>query len=71
MYIAKMMFKTMRVADITDEVETIAVLLYNIQYVRRTVSPTTHATLLLIPNQAFIRHTLDANHDITCGDLLE
>ena len=36
-----------------------AELLYNLQYVRRTFARTTHATVLLMPSQAFIRHTFD------------
>ena len=38
--------------------------------VRRTVSPTTHATVLLMPSQAFMKTVLEQNPDISNAELV-
>ena len=55
------------VADITAEVSDFAGLLRNLAGVKRTVSPTTHATVLLMPSQAFkfMKTVLAENPDIS------
>ena len=45
-------------------------LLQNLAVVRRTVSPNTHATVLLMPSQALIKHLLRNNPDITNQELI-
>ena len=58
------------VADITAEVSDVAGLLRNLAGVRRTVSPTTHATVLLMPSQAFMKTVLEQNPDISNAELV-
>ena len=58
------------VADITAEVSDVAGLLRNLAGVKRTVSPTTHATALLMPSQAFMKTVLEQNPDISNAELV-
>ena len=57
------------VADITAEVEDVQQLIGNLGRVKRTVAPNTHATVLLMPSQAFMKRTLEA-HPLMTNDAL-
>ena len=59
------------VADITAEVEDMQQLIYNLAVIKRTVAPTSHATVLLMPSQGFIKHLLKAHPDIANDELVE
>ena len=58
------------VADITAEVEDMQQLIGNLGSVRRTVAPNSHATVLLMPSQAFMKRTLDAHPEFTNEELV-
>ena len=58
------------VAEITAEVEDMQELIGNLGRVKRTVAPTSHATVLLMPSQAFMKRTLEAQPQITNDDLV-
>ena len=48
-------------ADITAEVDNMQQLIGNLGRVELTVAPNTHATVLLMPSQAFMKRTLEAH----------
>ena len=58
------------VADITPEVSDVTRLLKNLVGVKRSVSPTTNATVLLMPSQAFMKTVLAENPDISNAELV-
>ena len=58
------------VADITAEVSDVTGLLKNLAGVKRNVAPTTHATVLLMPSQAFMKTVLAENPDISNAELV-
>ena len=59
------------VADITADVEDMQQLIHNLAVIKRTVAPTSHATVLLMPSQGFIKHLLKAHPDIANDELVE
>lgn len=59
------------VAEITNDVEDTRQLLHNLATVARNVAPTTHATCLLMPSQAFVRKVMESNPDASRGEMLE
>ena len=58
------------VADITADVEDMQQLIHNLAVIKRTVAPTSHATVLLMPSQGFIKHLLKAHPDIANDELV-
>ena len=58
------------VADITLEVEDMQELIGNLGRIKRTVAPTSHATVLLMPSQAFMKRTLEAHPQMTNDELV-
>ena len=58
------------VADITSEVEDMQELIGNLGHIKRTVAPTSHATVLLMPSQAFMKRTLEAHPQMTNDELV-
>ena len=58
------------VADITAEVSDVTGLLKNLAGVKRNVAPTTHATVLLMPSQAFMKTVLEQTPDISNAELV-
>ena len=60
------------VADITADVEDMQHLIRNLSVVRRAVAvaPTTHATVLLMPSQAFLKRLLTEHPHITNQELI-
>ena len=44
------------VADITSEVKDMQELINNLGHIKLAVAPTSHATVLLMPSQAFMKH---------------
>ena len=59
------------VADITADVSDVRGLLSNLAQVKRPVAPTTHATVLLIPSQAFMKMVFEENPDISNANLVQ
>ena len=59
------------VANITAEVSDVTGLLKNLAGIKRTVAPVaTHATVLLMPSQAFMKTVLTENPDISNVELV-
>ena len=58
------------VADITADAEDMQQVIHNLLVVQRNVSPTTHATVLLMPSQALIKLLLRKHPDITNQELI-
>ena len=59
-------------ADITSEVEDMQELIGNLGRIKRTVTvaQTSHATVLLMPSQAFMKRTLEAHPQMTNDELV-
>ena len=57
------------VADTTAEVDNMQQLIGNLGRVKPTVALNTHATVLLMPSQAFMKRTLEA-HPLITNDAL-
>ena len=58
------------VADITAEVEDMQQLIGNLGSIRRTVAPNSHATVLLMPSQEFMKCTLEVHPQIKNEELV-
>lgn len=59
------------VAAITADAEDMQQLIHNLAVVKRTVAPTSHATVLLMPSQGFIKQLLKEQPDIANDELVE